>query len=88
MRSKLVPIGNSRGIRLPKAIIEAASLKDDVDLRVEQGKLVITAARPSRRPRAGWAAAIQAEVQRQGPLPVDAEWESLRGDWDDTEWQW
>ena len=89
MRAKLVPIGNSRGIRLPKAILQAAGLKDSVDLRVEEGQLIVTPARRSRVPRAGWAEAIRAEVAQSGPAPaVDTDWESFPNDWDEEGWQW
>ena len=35
MRSKIVRIGNSQGVRLPKLMIEQAGLSDEVELRVE-----------------------------------------------------
>ena len=89
MRSKLVPIGNSKGVRLPKAILEAAGLKDTIRLRVADGELIITAAHPSRRPRAGWERAIRAEVERGGaPEPADADWAGAGNAWDDNEWRW
>jgi antitoxin MazE len=51
MRTSLVRIGNSRGIRIPKAVIEQVGLRDRVELSVERGRLVI---RPDRAPREGW----------------------------------
>jgi antitoxin MazE len=56
MQAKLISIGNSRGIRLPKAIIAQAGLKDDVDIAVSAGAVVI---RPARATRAGWAEAAK-----------------------------
>mgnify|MGYP003340510491 CR=1 FL=1 len=41
MRAKLVRIGNSRGVRLPKAMIEEAGLGDDLELTVRDGEIVI-----------------------------------------------
>ena len=41
MHASLVRIGNSRGVRLPKAVIEAAGLKEDLDLEVRDGAVVI-----------------------------------------------
>ena len=74
MRSKLVPIGNSKGVRIPKAILEAVGLTDAIDLRVEDGRLVITPVRRSRAPREGWERAIRADIKRNGPLEsVDAD---------------
>jgi antitoxin MazE len=52
--SRIVRIGNSRGIRVPKALLEQAQLGDEVELHAEPGRLVV---RALRQPRAGWAEA-------------------------------
>jgi antitoxin MazE len=88
MRSKLVAIGNSKGIRLPKALLQAARLVDAVDLRVEDGKLVITPVRRRRRPREGWAEAIQADIERNGVPEPDFDWLSMPNEWDAEGWRW
>lgn len=51
MRIDLVKIGNSRGIRLPKAVVEQAQLTDELDLEVSEGTIII---RSARRPRVTW----------------------------------
>jgi antitoxin MazE len=56
MKSRIVQIGNSRGIRLPKVLLEEAQLQDEVELEAEPGRIVI---RKGTRPRAGWAAAAR-----------------------------
>ena len=55
MKTRLVRIGNSRGVRLAKPIIEEAGLTEEVEIRVQAGSVVITAVAASRR---GWAEAI------------------------------
>jgi antitoxin MazE len=62
MKARLVQIGNSRGIRLPKPLIEEVGLSDEVELRVREGAIVIL---PARVPREGWAEAAQA-LHEQG----------------------
>ena len=57
VRTKLVNIGNSRGIRLAKPLLEVAGLADEVDIQAAPGVLTI---RPSAHPRAGWAEAAAA----------------------------
>jgi antitoxin MazE len=52
MKSRLVRIGNSRGLRLAKPLIEQLGIEDEVEMRAEGGALVI---RPSRQVRVGWA---------------------------------
>ena len=56
MRARLVRIGNSRGVRLPKPLIEEAGLTEEVEVRVRGGAVVILSA---PRPRAGWAEAAK-----------------------------
>jgi antitoxin MazE len=61
MRTRLVRIGNSRGVRLPKPLIEEAGLAEEIEIRVRAGTIVIAAV---RQPRAGWAAAAL-EIRRR-----------------------
>jgi antitoxin MazE len=52
MKTRLIRIGNSRGVRLPKAIIAQAGLTEEVELDVRDGAVVIA---PVAGPREGWA---------------------------------
>jgi antitoxin MazE len=81
MRVRLDRIGNSRGIRLPKAIIDQVGLDDEVELRVEERRLVIE---PATRPRAGWVEAIRS----LGVEPANQLDPSTPTRFDETEWQW
>ncbi len=79
MKSRLIRIGNSRGVRLAKPVLEQAGLEDEVEIRVEAGAVIITAA---ASPRAGWAEA----AARYGPSPlIDA---PVATKFDDEEWAW
>ena len=62
MEVSIVQIGNSKGIRLSKTIIEKYNLRDTVDLILEKGQIII---RPSTRPRKGWEEAFK-EMSEQG----------------------
>jgi antitoxin MazE len=61
MRAKLIRIGNSWGIRIPKPLLEQGGLGGAVELLVEKGRLVI---RPDRPPRQGWEEAFRAKAER------------------------
>ncbi|MCY3844508.1 MAG: AbrB/MazE/SpoVT family DNA-binding domain-containing protein [Acidobacteria bacterium] len=80
--TRIVRIGNSGGIRIPKALLELADLSDEVELHAEPGRLVV---RAMRRPRKGWEAAAR-EMRAVGDDP----WlEPPRPTaFDDEEWQW
>ncbi len=68
MKTKLVRIGNSRGVRLPKPLIEQAGLTEDVELRVSEGEITICSAVGSRR---GWEEAAQRLADRDDDTLVD-----------------
>lgn len=68
MRARIVRVGNSRGIRLPKVLLEHAALSDEVELVAEPGRIVVAGI---RRPRAGWAEAAELMHQRGEDRLVD-----------------
>ena len=82
MKTRIVQIGNSRGIRLPKVLLQEAQLADEVELEAEPGRIVI---RGATRPRAGWAAAAQLMRERGGDRLLDTP-TSTR--FDEEEWKW
>ncbi|MEO5824986.1 MAG: AbrB/MazE/SpoVT family DNA-binding domain-containing protein [Gemmatimonadales bacterium] len=81
MKTKLVRIGNSRGIRLPKPFIEEAGLDEDVELEVHGHTIVI---RPISSTRAGWAEAAAALAATQTGMldPV------MPTEFDRDKWTW
>ena len=82
MKTRLVRIGNSRGVRLPKAIIAQAGLTEEVELGVRDGAVVI--ARTSSA-RSGWADAARQMRQRDEDLLLDPPVPTL---FDEKEWEW
>ncbi|MGH9512913.1 MAG: AbrB/MazE/SpoVT family DNA-binding domain-containing protein [Terriglobales bacterium] len=82
IKTELVRIGNSRGIRIPKPIIEQCGFGDEVDLRVENERLVIS---PERLPRAGWEDRFRAACAAgEDELLL----EPAANEFDRREWQW
>ena len=83
MKTELVQIGNSRGIRIPKPLIEQCGLGDVVELRVQNDCLVIS---PERRPRQGWEEAF---CMAGPPIHDDMLLEAAEpSEFDRKEWQW
>ncbi len=84
MKATLVRIGNSRGIRLPKPVIEQCGFENQVEMEVHHHELVI---RSASKPREGWASAFarMSECGDDGILDRVAEPEST---WDEEEWEW
>lgn len=85
MLVNIVPIGNSRGIRLPKALLDQLKLGKQAELKMEADRLVIE---PLRKPREGWDQAFKALAAQE---PDSAELKAVRGvrnRFDDKEWSW
>ncbi len=82
MKTELIRIGNSRGIRIPKPLIEQCGLRDAVELRVENERIIIS---PERMPREGW----KEQFQAAGPSAADELLlETGTSEFDRKEWQW
>ena len=82
MKSRIVQIGNSRGIRLPKMLLEEAQLDDEVELEAEPGRIVI---RRGTRPRSGWAAAARTMREQNDDRLLDPVTPTR---FDEKEWKW
>lgn len=65
MKVELIRIGNSKGIRIPASVIRECELEGELELRVENGVIVLS---PVRRVRTGWAGAFE----RMSPTGDDA----------------
>ncbi len=84
VKTRIVRIGNSQGVRIPKLLLDQINLGEDVELTVEENQIVIRPALPTRH---GWAEAFQA-------MPEEGDDRLLDGDsllvtaWDAEEWEW
>ena len=81
MKTKIVRIGNSRGVRIPKPLLEQAGLPEEVTLRVEEGAIVIEA---HSHPRAGWAEAAALAHERGDDELLDPTSTSF----EESDWEW
>lgn len=84
MKATIIKIGNSRGIRIPKTILEQCGFTDDVEFQVENKQLIV---RPSSQPRADWENAF-GMMASKGDDVLSSEDKDLSNDWDATEWEW
>jgi antitoxin MazE len=84
MKTQIVRIGNSRGVRIPKPLLEQTGLQGEVDIRVAGSSLVI---RRAAKAREGWAAAFQEMARRGDDRPLDDVPPTLSR-WDEDQWEW
>jgi len=82
MKARLVRIGNSRGVRLPKPVIEEAGLAEDVELQVRGNTVVISSRQTTR---AGWAEAAR-RMREAGHDPLLDQTSATK--FDEEAWRW
>ena len=83
MRTRLIRIGNSRGVRIPKAFVEAAGLDASLRMRIVDTGLLIE--RTDDDPRAGWSEAARELVDRCKGGLLDDPTPTV---FDESEWEW
>jgi len=84
MKTHIIRIGNSQGIRIPKILLEQSHLGGEVELEVDNEKIII---RPVSQSRQGWSEKFQLMAQKGDDQLIDAD---LVGqtEWDKDEWEW
>ena len=84
IRTRIIRIGNSQGIRIPKLLLEQTNLVGDVELELQDGQIVMRPAHPVRH---GWEEAFRSMVERgdDGLLDADLLHSSV---WDEEDWEW
>jgi antitoxin MazE len=83
MKVNLIRIGNSKGVRIPASVIKECGLGEQIEMRIEQGAIVLS---PLRGVREGWDAAFEtmAATGDDTALVPDL----LEADFDKEEWTW
>ena len=84
MRARVIKIGNSQGLRLPKPILEQTGIKEEVEIEVEKDQIII---RPAKTAREGWDKAFKAMAKNSDDEPLIDD-SSISHSWDEDEWQW
>ena len=83
VKTHIIPIDNSQGIRLPKLLLDQANLGEEVELEIQNGQIII---RATHLPRQGWEAQFQLMATEQDDVLIEAE--LLPTIWDEEEWEW
>ena len=81
-KARIIRLGNSRGVRIPKPLLEQSGLEDVVEITATPGKILIQ--KPAH-PREGWSATFEAMEQSRDDSLLDT---NTSTEWDDTEWTW
>jgi len=84
IKSKIVRIGNSQGVRIPHFLLQQLHLANEVEMTIQDDQLVIRAA---RKPRQDWEARFSRVLSAQVEPSGEENFPQL-SDWDGTEWTW
>jgi antitoxin MazE len=82
IKTRIVKIGNSQGIRIPKTLLEQSGIATEVEIQIEGDTLVI---RKATKTRSGWDTAFSVMAEQPDDVRLD---ELTTTDWDRTEWEW
>jgi len=81
-RTRIIKIGNSQGIRIPKILLEQSGIHSEVEITVEGDRLMI---RQARQVRQGWEQSFTAMAEQGDDQLLD---DVYTTEWDQTEWKW
>lgn len=84
VKTRIVRIGNSQGVRIPKLLLDQINIGEDVELTVEADQIIIRSALP---PRHGWEKAFQAMSEAGDDRLLDMDSISM-SEWDEASWEW
>jgi len=83
MKAKVIKIGNSKGIRIPKPMLQECGLDEEVELVVKEDKIIIY---PINKVRGGWEEAYKNMADIGDDDLIDQA--NIQTDWDEDEWEW
>jgi antitoxin MazE len=84
VKTRVIKIGNSQGIRIPRFLLDQVGLAGEVEVEAQSGQLII---RPARSPRQGWDAQFEAMAQAGDDRLAHGDRLTLT-EWEAEEWDW
>jgi len=82
-KTRIVRIGNSQGIRIPKPLLDQADIGEEVELEVKDGQLVI---RQAHETRSGWDDQFAKMAEKKDDHLLDKD--IIDSQWDTDGWEW
>jgi antitoxin MazE len=85
MKTKVIKIGNSKGVRIPRHMLEQSGLKNEVEIEVKDKTIVL---KSTSRIREDWENAFQKMSENNDDILLDKEYLDNSTSWDNEEWEW
>ena len=84
VKTRIIKIGNSRGIRIPKILLDQTDLSEEVELELQENQIVI---RSADRVRYNWERQFKMMAEKGDDKPLDSAVPTA-ATWDEDEWEW
>lgn len=85
MKTKLIRIGNSQGVRIPKPVIEEIGLSGEIEMILENNQIILRSAEKTRK---NWDEAFEKMAEKEDDQLLDEAETERPSEWDETEWTW
>lgn len=85
MKTKLIRIGNSQGVRIPKPLIEESGITDEIEMVLRDNEIIL---RPADSTRANWDESFKKMAEEGDDVLADQKEVEHPTEWDETEWTW
>lgn len=85
MKTKVIKIGNSRGVRIPRHMLEQSGLKGEVEIEVKDKKIIL---KSTSKMREDWDSAFQEMSRNNDDILLDKDYLKNITSWDKEEWEW
>ena len=85
MKTKLIRIGNSQGVRIPKPVIEEIGLSEEIEMILEDNQIIL---RSSEETRKDWDHSFKKMAKEDDDQLLDQKDIEQPSQWDETEWTW
>ena len=85
MKTKIIRIGNSQGVRIPKPLIEESGITEEIEMILRDNEIVLRSAETIRK---DWGASFEKMAKEEDDALLDQETIEKTSDWDEGEWTW
>jgi len=85
MKTKIIRIGNSQGVRIPKPLIEESGITGEIEMILRDNEIVLRSAETTRE---NWESSFEKMAEQGDDAILDQEEIERPSDWDEAEWTW
>ncbi len=85
MKTKIIRIGNSQGVRIPKPLIEESGLTEEIEMILRDNEIVLRSAEATRK---GWEEYFEKMAEQGDDALLDQKEIEKPSEWDEADWTW